>query len=94
MISITRGGVDNSGNDNHSIAVGALAENPDLWHANLYSVGGGGLVPLLGSSPGQYASLFGNLLAVGDGLYHSGGGGGNRLQDGHQAFATAMNATL
>jgi hypothetical protein len=72
----------------------ALAEYPDLWHPNPYGGGGEGLVPLLGSSPGQYASLFGNLLATGDGLYHGSGGGGDRLQDGHQAFAAAMNAAL
>jgi hypothetical protein len=93
-MSTARGGVDNSGNDNHSVAVGALAEYPDLLHANLYGVGGGGLAPLLGLSPGQYVSLFGNLPAAGDRLYHDGRGSGNHLQDGHQAFTVPVNATL
>jgi hypothetical protein len=52
----------------------ALAEYPNLWRANLYSGKGDGSAPLLGLSPGQYTSLFGNLLAVGDGLYHGSGG--------------------
>jgi hypothetical protein len=67
---------------------------PNLWRMNLYGRRGNGLAPSLGSSPGEYASLFGNLPAAGDGLYQGGGGSGNRLQDGHQAFAAAMNTML
>jgi hypothetical protein len=76
------GGDNNGNNDNHSVTAAALVEYPDLWP------------PSLGPSPGQYASLFGNLSAAGDGLYRSGGGGGDRLRDGHRAFAAAMNPTL
>jgi hypothetical protein len=93
-MSAARGGDDNGDNDDHSVAAAALAEYPDLWHTNLYGGGGDGLVPSLGLSPGQYASLLGNLPVVGDGLYHGGGGGGNRLQDNHWAFAVAVNTTL
>jgi hypothetical protein len=91
---VARGGEDNGNNYDHSVAVAALAEYPDLCHANPYGSRGEGLTPLLGSSLGQYASLFGNLPAARDGLYHGGGGGGDPLQDGHQAFAAAINATL
>jgi hypothetical protein len=52
------------------------------------------LVSLLGPSPGQYASLFGDCPAAGDRLYHGGRGSGNQLQDGYQAFAAAANAIL
>jgi hypothetical protein len=81
-------------NDDHSVTAAALVEYPDLWRANPYGVGGGGLVPLLESSPRQYASLFRDLPAAGDRLYQGSGGNGDRLQDGHQAFAPAMNAML
>jgi hypothetical protein len=35
-----RGGDNNCNNDDHSIAVAALAEYPDLWGTNPYSSGG------------------------------------------------------
>jgi hypothetical protein len=89
-----RGGDDNGDTDYHSIDAASLAEYPDLWHTNPYNGGRDGWAPLLGLSPGQYTSLFGDLLAAGDGRYHGGGGSGNHLQDGHRAFAAAMNATL
>ncbi len=67
---------------------------PNLWRLNPYGGGGDGSAPSLGSSPGQYASLFCNLMAAGDRLYQGGGGSGDSLRDGHQELAMAMNATL
>jgi hypothetical protein len=94
--SAARSGDDNGNNDDHSIAVVALAEYPNLWHPNPYGGRGAdqGSASSLGLSPGQYASLFRDLLEAGDRLYQGGGGSCNRRQDGHQAFAAAMNATL
>jgi hypothetical protein len=64
----TARGRDNKGsNDNHSIAMAALVEYPNLWCTNLYAGGGDGLASLLGSSPGQYPSLYWNLLVGGTG---------------------------
>ncbi len=94
VTSAARGGDNNGDNDDHSVAVAALAEYPNLWHANQYGRGGDGSGPLLGLSPGQYTSLFGDRLAAEDGLYHGSRGCGNHLQDGHQGFTTAMNPTL
>ncbi len=91
MTSAAWGGDDNGDNDDHSVTVAALVEYPNLWHANPYGGGGEGSTPSLRSSPGQYAPLFGDLPAAGDGLYHGGGGGGDCLQDGHRTFAAAMN---
>jgi hypothetical protein len=59
--SAVRDGDDNSNNDDHSVTVAALAEYPNLWCAIQYGGGRDGFARLLGSSPGQYASLFGNL---------------------------------
>jgi hypothetical protein len=92
LTSAARGCDDNNDNDDYSVPIAGLAVYPELWHANLYSGGGDGLAPSLQLRPGQYTSLFGNLLVAG--VYHGGGFGGDRLQDGHQAFATAMNAML
>jgi hypothetical protein len=92
--SVARRRDDNGKKDDTSIAAVALAEYPHLWCAILYSSRGDGSAPLLGSSSGQYTSLFRSLTVVGDGLYHSSGGSGNHLRDGQQAFAMAMNATL
>jgi hypothetical protein len=72
--SAARGRDNNGNNDDYSIPAAALAEYPNLWHTNPYNGGGDRLTPSLGSSPGQYASLFGNLPVVGDRLYHCGGG--------------------
>jgi hypothetical protein len=68
LTSTAKSGDDNGNNDNHSSAVAALAEYLNLWSLSL------------GSSVGQYTSLFGNLPAAGDGLYHSGGGSGDRRE--------------
>jgi hypothetical protein len=72
--SVARGGDVNGNNDDHSVAMAALAEYLDLRRANPYGGRGEGSAPSLGLSPGQYASLFCNLPMAGDRLYQGGGG--------------------
>ncbi len=71
------------GGDNNGVV---LVKYPKLWCANPYNSRGDGLALSLGSSPGQYASLFGNLPAVRNGLYP--GGRGNATLGGLSCFAT------
>jgi hypothetical protein len=83
LATAARSGDNNGDNDDHSVAAAALAEYPNLWRENPYGGGRGGLAPSLRLSPGQYASLFGNLLVAGDQLYHGRRGSGNCLGDGN-----------
>jgi hypothetical protein len=92
--SAARGEDNNGKNDEHSVAATALAGYPNLWHTNPYGSRGDKSAPLLGSSPGQYASLIHNLPAAGDMLYQGSMGTGDCLQDGHQAFSAAMSTKL
>ncbi|KAL3823309.1 hypothetical protein ACHAXA_010444 [Cyclostephanos tholiformis] len=92
-----------SNNDNDEASDAAVAGmslakyHPDMWRVNPYAAGGGGTgsaaLAALGLSPGQYALYGDHSAAAGDGMFR-GGGGGDRLQDGHRAFVAAMNATL
>jgi hypothetical protein len=93
-MSVARGGDNNGNNDDHSIAVAALTEYPNLWPGNQYGGRQDGSTLLLELSPCQYASLFNDLPLAGGGLYHGSGCSDNRLQDGHRALTGAMNAVL